>query len=225
MEGRKGVGRGSPQEGRRGPDHALWVSESRPPRPVNSSWGGAPEVPGRGVMRSCNMERPDRAGALLLLYFFTSTPPPGGGNSRQLQYSCLENSMDRGAWWATQSMGRKESNTTEQLTLHFRPHLGPWGACATSEHLTLPEDPGPLPASLVSSPCPPPRQCTGDKCVMTTLTVLLTLPTRDLDALLWLHVGVGYGGRKNHIHMRLLQAALGIALAWEGLVCLANTRQ
>ena len=26
---------------------------------------------------------------------------PGDGNGYQLQYSCLENSMDRGAWWAT----------------------------------------------------------------------------------------------------------------------------
>ena len=26
---------------------------------------------------------------------------PGGGNSYSLQYSCLENSMDRGAWQAT----------------------------------------------------------------------------------------------------------------------------
>ena len=26
---------------------------------------------------------------------------PGGGNSNPLQYSCLENPMDRGAWWAT----------------------------------------------------------------------------------------------------------------------------
>ena len=25
----------------------------------------------------------------------------GGGNSNPLQYFCLENSMDRGAWWAT----------------------------------------------------------------------------------------------------------------------------
>ena len=25
---------------------------------------------------------------------------PGGGNANALQYSCLENSMDRGAWWA-----------------------------------------------------------------------------------------------------------------------------
>ena len=26
---------------------------------------------------------------------------PGEGNSNPLQYSCLENPMDRGAWWAT----------------------------------------------------------------------------------------------------------------------------
>ena len=25
---------------------------------------------------------------------------PGGGNGNQVQCSCLENSMDRGAWWA-----------------------------------------------------------------------------------------------------------------------------
>ena len=25
----------------------------------------------------------------------------GGGHSNPLQYSCLENPMDRGAWWAT----------------------------------------------------------------------------------------------------------------------------
>ena len=26
---------------------------------------------------------------------------PGEGNGNPLQYSCLENSIDRGAWWAT----------------------------------------------------------------------------------------------------------------------------
>ena len=26
---------------------------------------------------------------------------PGGGNGSPLWYSCLENPMDRGAWWAT----------------------------------------------------------------------------------------------------------------------------
>ena len=26
---------------------------------------------------------------------------PGGGHGNPLQYSCLENSTDKGAWWAT----------------------------------------------------------------------------------------------------------------------------
>ena len=26
---------------------------------------------------------------------------PGGGHGNSLQYSCLEDPMDRGAWWAT----------------------------------------------------------------------------------------------------------------------------
>ena len=43
--------------------------------------------------------------------------PPGEGNGNPLQYSCLENSMDRGAWWATVHWVAKESDTTEQLTL------------------------------------------------------------------------------------------------------------
>ena len=39
---------------------------------------------------------------------------PGVGNGYPLQYSCLENSMDREAWQATYSpRGLKESDTTE----------------------------------------------------------------------------------------------------------------
>ena len=30
---------------------------------------------------------------------------PGGGHGNPRQYSCLENPKDRGAWWATQSIG------------------------------------------------------------------------------------------------------------------------
>ena len=39
----------------------------------------------------------------------------GEGNDNPLQYSCLENSMDRGASWATVH-GVAESDTTELLT-------------------------------------------------------------------------------------------------------------
>ena len=43
---------------------------------------------------------------------------PGGGHGNPLQYSGLENPMDRGAWQDTYSpWGRKELDTTEWLSL------------------------------------------------------------------------------------------------------------
>ena len=42
---------------------------------------------------------------------------PGEGNGYLLQYSCLETSIDRGAWWATVHGLAKEPDMTEQLTL------------------------------------------------------------------------------------------------------------
>ena len=38
------------------------------------------------------------------------------GNGNPLQYSCLRNPVDRGAWWATVHGGCKESDTTERHT-------------------------------------------------------------------------------------------------------------
>ena len=38
---------------------------------------------------------------------------PGGGHGNPLQYSCLENPMDRGAWWATVCGVAKKSDTSE----------------------------------------------------------------------------------------------------------------
>ena len=40
---------------------------------------------------------------------------PGGGHGNPLQYSCLENPMDRGAWRATIHVGCKESDMTEAI--------------------------------------------------------------------------------------------------------------
>ena len=41
---------------------------------------------------------------------------PIEGKGNPLQYSCLENTMDGGAWCPC---GRKESDTTERLHFHF----------------------------------------------------------------------------------------------------------
>ena len=38
---------------------------------------------------------------------------PGGGHRNPLQYSCLENPMDRGAWQAAVHGGHTELDTTE----------------------------------------------------------------------------------------------------------------
>ena len=41
----------------------------------------------------------------------------GEGNSNPFQYTCLENSRDRGDWWGYSPWGCKELDLTEQLTL------------------------------------------------------------------------------------------------------------
>ena len=47
--------------------------------------------------------------------FTTARTWNGEGNGKPLQYSCLENSVDIGAWWAT-SHGVAESDMTKRLT-------------------------------------------------------------------------------------------------------------
>ena len=44
---------------------------------------------------------------------------PGGGHSNPLQYSCVKNPMDRGAWGSYRPGGLKESDTSDRLsTVH-----------------------------------------------------------------------------------------------------------
>ena len=44
---------------------------------------------------------------------------PGGGHGNPLQYSCLENPMDRGAWWATIHRVAKSWIGMRQLSTHI----------------------------------------------------------------------------------------------------------
>ena len=48
---------------------------------------------------------------------------PGGGHSNPLRYSCLENPMDRGSWWATVHGVARELDMTEHtLNTHTSTH-------------------------------------------------------------------------------------------------------
>ena len=47
---------------------------------------------------------------------------PGAGNSSSLQYSCLENPMDRGAWWATACGVAKSRTRLSDFTFTFHFH-------------------------------------------------------------------------------------------------------
>ena len=48
---------------------------------------------------------------------------PGEGNSNPLQYSCLENPMDSGAWQATVHDVTKSWTRLKQLSTHALPSL------------------------------------------------------------------------------------------------------
>ena len=45
---------------------------------------------------------------------------PGEGNGNPLQCSCLENPMDKGAWWATVHVVSKEADTTFVTHQHVK---------------------------------------------------------------------------------------------------------
>ena len=45
---------------------------------------------------------------------------PGGRHGNPLQYSCLENAMDREDWWATVRMVTKSQTQMKRLGVHAR---------------------------------------------------------------------------------------------------------
>ena len=61
------------------------------------------------VKNACNAGGPSSISGLVR--------SPGESNGNCLQYSCLENSMDRGVWLGYCPWVRKEADMTERLTL------------------------------------------------------------------------------------------------------------
>ena len=96
----EGAGGGGGSAG--GWNHELVISREA------KEWGG---FPGGAVVKNSPASTGD-AGSIS-----GSGIAPGVGNGNPLQYSCLDNSMDRGALQAS-PLGRKELDTAEQLSMY-----------------------------------------------------------------------------------------------------------
>ena len=71
----------------------------------------------------------------------------GGGHGNPLQYSCLENPMDRGAWWATVHGVAKSRTSIKQCSTHTGCFLTLLPNCLIQQdsHLLQGRDPPPPP--------------------------------------------------------------------------------
>ena len=48
---------------------------------------------------------------------------PGRGHGNPLQYSCLENAMDKGAWWViVHGFEKSQTRLTEHVCVHAHTH-------------------------------------------------------------------------------------------------------
>ena len=60
---------------------------------------------------------------------------PGEGHGNPLQYSCLENPMDREAWKATVNRTAQSWTWLKQLSMHARDNLKAWLLCRFVEEI------------------------------------------------------------------------------------------
>ena len=80
---------------------------------------------------------------------------PGEGNSNPLQCSCLENSLDRGAWWATvHGLTKSQTQLSEHASMY---------SMALSVRMILGPGKGPLRCTLGGDPLTwaPPEEIVG----------------------------------------------------------------
>ena len=66
---------------------------------------------------------------------------PGERHGNSLQHSCLENPMDRGAWWATVHRVTKNQTQLKHLSTH---HSEEYGSFLKKLKIELPHDPDSL---------------------------------------------------------------------------------
>ena len=62
---------------------------------------------------------------------------PGGGNGSPPQYSCVENPMDRGAWWATIHRVTKSRTRLKQLSMYMSQSRWLKSHCSSSRFIDL----------------------------------------------------------------------------------------
>ena len=93
-----------------------WVGLKRLGRIWQQVMGGRWELPWwlSGKESACNIGATGNAGSMPGL-----GRSFGGGHGNTLQYSCLENPMDRGAWWATVHSVAKSQTWLKRLSMHI----------------------------------------------------------------------------------------------------------
>ena len=98
--------------------------------------------PGGAVIKDVIKNVPENAGNIRDADFPGSGRSPGGGHGNLLWYSCLENPMDRGTWWATVHRVAKSSTLRKQLSTHigstvYKDYLNNWMIDYLINHLLI----------------------------------------------------------------------------------------
>ena len=106
-----------------------WKSGIRVP-----AWSGSGESSLTGLQTATSLlcahmeERETRSSLMYLFFFDSSHGMCGEGNGTPLQYSCLENPMDGGAWWAAvHGVARSQTRLSNfTFTFHFHALRRKW---------------------------------------------------------------------------------------------------